>query len=387
MNILEFKFKDNTKTITEINQLLKDGVLVVDHSYQRRAIWSDSDKVRLIETILLNYVVPSVYWWQSDIDPDTGKAKINMVDGQQRITAISEFLNGQLKLVKDYLLDEECKKKYDNKFFSDLNPEDKTKIWNYSISVIEIDKNANEKDVINMFTRLNLTEYNLNAQERRHANKGKFHEFATELSSNSFWETIKIFSASDIKRMQDVTYCANIIILSKRGIVEQANINQPINEAYEAYKDNYPEINEDKQRVEQAINYFLDLIEGMPKGDIAFFKRKVQNYTVFSLIFYLIRKNLKWTVQSKNRFKNFVKIYLKFKNEDSEKLNLNTLEKELFDYFRRYKQASSEGVNKLTNRNIRFNVLKELIIDSEILLLDDEVLVDSLYQKVSKKVK
>lgn len=124
---MEFKFKDNTKTITEINRLLKDGILDVDHSYQRRAIWTESDKVRLIETILLNYVVPSVYWWQSDIDPDTGQAKIDIVDGQQRITAISEFLNGQLKLKKEYLLDETCKEKYDNKLFSDLDDHDKEK--------------------------------------------------------------------------------------------------------------------------------------------------------------------------------------------------------------------------------------------------------------------
>ncbi|ENI8379977.1 DUF262 domain-containing protein [Listeria monocytogenes] len=382
---MEFKFRDNTKTITEINQLLKEGVLSVDHSYQRRAIWSDSDKIRLIETILLNYVIPSVYWWQSDINPDSGEANIDIVDGQQRITAISEFLNGQLKLKKESLLDEECKKKYHNKLFSDLETDDKKKVWNYSISVIEIDKNAHEEDVINMFTRLNLTEYNLNAQERRHASKGLFHEFASELSNNDFWLSIKIFSSLDIKRMQDVTYCANIIILSKRGIVDQAKINQPINEAYEKYKDNYPEIDEDKVRIENGINYFLQIIDDLPSKYIAFFKRKVQNYTVFSLIFYLMRKKITWSNFYRDRFAHFIMIYLEFKNEDSEKLNLNLEEKELFDYFRRYKQASSEGVNKFANRNIRFNVLKDLIVDQEISFLDNEELVDSLYNKVSKK--
>lgn len=114
-------------------------------------------------------------------------------------------------------------------------------------------------------------------------------------------------------------------------------------------------------------------------------KRKVQNYTVFSLIFYLLRKDLVWTQIHKHRFENFIKIYLEFKNEDSEKLNLSDSEKELFDYFRRYKQASSEGVNKLINRNVRFNVLKDLIIDQDIKLLDDDSLVDSLHEKVSKK--
>ncbi|MGC3141938.1 hypothetical protein, partial [Enterococcus faecalis] len=60
--------------------------------------------------------------------------------------------------------------KYDNKYFSELEDEEKTKIWNYKISVIEIDKSAQEQDEINMFNRLNLTEYTLNAQEKRHSN-------------------------------------------------------------------------------------------------------------------------------------------------------------------------------------------------------------------------
>ncbi|HCU0732081.1 TPA: DUF262 domain-containing protein, partial [Enterococcus faecalis] len=266
-----FKFDENTKTISEINQLLRKDELIVDHSYQRRKIWTNSDKIRLIETILLNYVVPSVYFWQSDIVPDTGESKVHIVDGQQRITAISDFVSGRLKLQSCFLLDERSKVKYDNKYFSELEDEDKTKIWNYKISVIEIDKSAQEQDVINMFNRLNLTEYTLNAQEKRHSNKGKFHEFATELSNNNFWDIVGIFNATDIKRMGDVTYCANIIILAKRGIVDQANINKPINEAYEKYKEVYPELEDDKKLIEMAINYFLDILDTMPKKEYGSF--------------------------------------------------------------------------------------------------------------------
>ncbi|EIA6945508.1 DUF262 domain-containing protein, partial [Enterococcus faecalis] len=122
-----FKFDENTKTISEINQLLRKDELIVDHSYQRRKIWTNSDKIRLIETILLNYVVPSVYFWQSDIVPDTGESKVHIVDGQQRITAISDFVSGRLKLQSCFLLDERSKVKYDNKYFSELEDEDKTK--------------------------------------------------------------------------------------------------------------------------------------------------------------------------------------------------------------------------------------------------------------------
>lgn len=382
---MEFKFTENTKTISEINKLLVDDNLIVDHSYQRRKIWSEADKIRLIETILLNYVVPSVYFWQSQIDPDTGESKTHIVDGQQRITAITEFVSGNLKLNKNYLLDDDCKLKYHGKNFSDLNDADKTKIWNYSISVIEIDKNAMETDVINMFSRLNLTEYTLNAQEKRHAKKGLFHEFATELSENPFWDLIKIFSAVDIKRMNDVTYCINIILLSKKGIIDQSNINKPINEAYEKYKDSYPEIDADKELMKNAINDFTMLFDELPLSDYdSFFKRKVQNYSIFSLIFYMRRKNEEWTTEIIKRLKSFITIYQNFKNENSDSLDLTTPEQELFDYFRKYKLASSEGVNKLANRTIRFNVLKELVIINSAGYFDNLELVTSIMNKISE---
>ncbi|QQE99195.1 DUF262 domain-containing protein [Lactococcus lactis] len=382
---MEFKFTENTKTISEINKLLRSNSLMVDHSYQRRKIWSDADKIRLIETILLNYVVPSVYWWQSRIDPDTGESKTHIVDGQQRLTAISEFVTGNLKLNKNSLLDKDCREIYHNKYFSELSDEDKTKIWNYKISVIEIDKNAKEDDVINMFNRLNLTEYTLNSQEKRHAKRGLFHDFATELSENNFWQRIKIFSGADVKRMNDVTYCANIIILAKRGIVDQAKIDKPINEAYEKYKKDYPEIDDDKKLVEDAINNFIKIIDYMPQGNYNnFFNKKVQNYSLFSLIFYMIRRKEQWTDERKNFLKYFIDIYQNFKNENSESLELNDKQQELFDYFRKYKLASSEGVNKLANRTIRFNVLKDLIVNDEGNLIGDIELVNSLKLKISE---
>ena len=42
---------------------------------------------------------------------------------------------------------------------------------------------------------------------------------------------------------------------------------------------------------------------------------------------------------------------------------INDSEKIIFDWLKKYKLASSEGINKHTNRMIRFNVMKEFIFD------------------------
>ena len=47
-------FRRNTKTVAEINRDFREGKLFADTSYQRRKVWNDQDKVRLIETIRWN---------------------------------------------------------------------------------------------------------------------------------------------------------------------------------------------------------------------------------------------------------------------------------------------------------------------------------------------
>ncbi|MCD7929964.1 MAG: DUF262 domain-containing protein [Tannerellaceae bacterium] len=74
----------------------KTGALIVDDSYQRRSIWLERDKIRLIETILLELIIPEVYFWDAETDPDTGKTITHIVDGQQRINAIIEFIRETL---------------------------------------------------------------------------------------------------------------------------------------------------------------------------------------------------------------------------------------------------------------------------------------------------
>lgn len=53
-----FSFSDNHKSIKEINTMFSSGSLIVDESYQRRSVWGEKDKIRLIETILLKLVIP-----------------------------------------------------------------------------------------------------------------------------------------------------------------------------------------------------------------------------------------------------------------------------------------------------------------------------------------
>ena len=86
-----FKFSDNRKTVNEIFTMFDEGKLIVDDTYQRRSVWSEKDKIRLIETILIQLVIPELFFWKADTDPETGISTTHIVDGQQRLTTFLIF--------------------------------------------------------------------------------------------------------------------------------------------------------------------------------------------------------------------------------------------------------------------------------------------------------
>ena len=151
------------------------------------------------------------------------------------------------------LLDNGIKQSYSNKFFKDLDPEDKTSFWNYQLMVIDIDPKASRKDIITMFNRLNLTDYNLNDQEKRNSMSGEFASLARELSENPIWEGYRLFTTTDIKRMKDVEFCASLLLLFRKGIIDQTD-QSALNQAYEELQTGYKDAEKDKEAVLAAID-------------------------------------------------------------------------------------------------------------------------------------
>jgi hypothetical protein len=62
--------------------------------YQRRLRWSAEKKSRLIESFLMNVPIPPVFLY------DSGGPKLEVLDGQQRINTVVEFLQNKFSLEK-----------------------------------------------------------------------------------------------------------------------------------------------------------------------------------------------------------------------------------------------------------------------------------------------
>lgn len=152
---------------------LKSGDLYIPE-YQRKYTWSEKNKSRFIESILLGFPVPFFFLWEN---PKSGDLEI--VDGVQRLSTLREFTDGTLKLEQLDSLESlnECT-------FSDLAFSRQKKLLNRPIRGIVLSEGTDESSRIDLFERINTGSKIANPSEvRRGSLQGDFMDLIQELAN------------------------------------------------------------------------------------------------------------------------------------------------------------------------------------------------------------
>lgn len=178
-----------------------NGTLVPQPDFQRRLVWINKDKVEFIRTILEGYPFPEIYIAAGKVDTKTGEGAEVLVDGQQRITTLYQYFKGSPDL----------------RLPADLPPYDKLaegiqiEFLEYKVVVRDLG-NMPIDQIKQVFQRINSTSYGLNAMEIHNARYGgEFKALAEQISLVDFFENHRIFTSTDIKRMNDVMYCSGLV--------------------------------------------------------------------------------------------------------------------------------------------------------------------------------
>lgn len=151
--------------------------------YQRPPVWSVNQKRLLIDTILRNYDIPKMYWRQVGQKPD----KYEVVDGQQRLQAIWEFMNNEYNMGKDAESIDGIEIK--NAAYNTL-PLDLRSIFDQYNLDIMIMVNTDDEEVREMFLRLQNGS-SLKAQEKRNALSGNMRDFIKQIAMHKFFTSCK----------------------------------------------------------------------------------------------------------------------------------------------------------------------------------------------------
>jgi len=222
----------NTNTISDFLGWHDKGELILNPDFQRRRVWSSPAKVFLIDTILRDLSIPKFYI-RTMIDLESRKSIREVVDGQQRLSAIIDFANDKLILTKRAGDLEGVK-------YSTLTPELKERFLKYTLAVEHL-INAKDEDVLEVFSRLNSYGETLNAAEKRHAEyQGEF-KWAVRNVSRKYtkaWSEYKILGLQQQVRMLDDALVAQLVGMLVDGVRDGGD--PYIQKLYKTYDEKFP---------------------------------------------------------------------------------------------------------------------------------------------------
>jgi Protein of unknown function DUF262 len=133
-------------TISTLGEKYNKGKLILQPEYQREYVWQLRPELpsRLIESLLLDIPIPPLYFGKM-ADGD-----LEVIDGQQRLTTLIEFVNNKFSLKKLKLRSD-----IDGKAYKNLYERDQTKISDATIRSVVIDTRNNADLRCEVFERLN----------------------------------------------------------------------------------------------------------------------------------------------------------------------------------------------------------------------------------------
>jgi hypothetical protein len=132
-------------TLYDIYSLHERGLLELDPSWQRDAVWSTKKKPALIESLINGIPIPEITLWLR-VD-----GVYVVVDGQQRLRAILEYMCGNYKANGD--------------FYEDLTTEESDQLDETSVTVLLLGSENSEASVISYYKLRNSTSMALTTGE------------------------------------------------------------------------------------------------------------------------------------------------------------------------------------------------------------------------------
>jgi Protein of unknown function DUF262 len=210
--------KTTTKNILDLKNLYEKGHLNLEPGFQRQSVWSERDRVKLIDSILKNYPVPAIFLYRRE---DEGNLVFDVIDGKQRLESIFMFMGamrGRFS-VRTQLPNSESDDWVDWRRL--VRKGLHHRITGYELPVIEVDGEIGE--IIDVFVLINSTGKALTRQEKRHARyyNSAFLKEASRLA-NRFEQYLHkngIFSAGQISRMKHVELMCELMLTLERGDV------------------------------------------------------------------------------------------------------------------------------------------------------------------------
>lgn len=297
------RYQVRSKELIDLVNEIKTKRLIMSPYFQRNLVWREVHKVDFIKTILMGLPFPQIFIAKGSIDLETMTTTSCIVDGQQRMSSIVEYVSGKLKV--------------DGKYFKEVDPTTQEYVLKYQIPIIDLDIQNDDPIIKEIFQRLNRTFYSLNAIEKMSTEYASsdfmlfakyltgeikdfeddeelleedlsqdptipdsFYEWARKNSPSSFRRLIiegNIFSPYEISRQVHLMYTLNLMATYIGGTYNR-------NDLAKRYLDEYKEEKINKEKVLEKFNKTSKTILDLKLPKKSYWFNKANMFTLFDVL-------------------------------------------------------------------------------------------------------
>lgn len=341
------EYSATNQSIQWFKRLDEQGELELSPAFQRNPIWDDQQSSYLIDSILNDLPVPEVY--TRVITSPEGDATHEIVDGQQRMRAILNFVKNDLVLSGT-----DVSPQWIGKSWSDFDDPKKQRFWEYKIVVRELGQ-VSDGEVRDLFRRLNINAVVLNDQELRHARfTGQFISLVEDLANDNWLLNRGVANLQQIRRMEDVEFVSELIVGLMAGPQDK---KKTLDDYYEDYEVDFPDKRHWKKTYEQTRS-LLDQVFG--QQEIREWRGKSDFYTLFLSFGDLVTSATKISASKRSAIKAKLMTFLTQVKQAKRKDNTKHFSKRVHEYT----DAVTRAATDLARRNARQKIIDKLIRSS-----------------------
>ncbi len=343
-------FDSTTYSVNDFLEWYERKQLVLSPKFQRRSVWKDVAKSFLIDSILRDKPLPKIFIRQiTDIKNRTTIREV--VDGQQRLRTIMDFINDGFKVKRVH------NKEYGEKFFSQLDEDAQSIILTYKFSVDTL-IGVEDSDIMDIFARLNTYTTPLNKQELINAEfYGYFKQlvYGVSYKYNKFWIDNKVFTEYQTMRMNEVELTADLFIAFMDGIQNR----KAVKSYYKNFDDNFENREELEERFDEVVTLVTKIFgDSLKKSK---FRKPALFYSMFLALY-----NIKYDISNIDNMAHISditdKIISKLKIcfdriEETINSEIDTLSKEQMEFVTSISRATSDTESRKTRTKY---IIKEI---------------------------
>ena len=285
LNVIKTQYR-----VSDFVSWQKAGALVLSPSFQRRPVWRPGAKSFLIDTIVRGLPIPIIILRERRTDLATLEPTREIVDGQQRIRTVLSYiassLLGDFRPSRDaFTVQSTHNEELADKTFQELPPEVQQQILDYEFSVHILPAGIDDREVLQIFARLNATGYKLTSQELRNAEFfGKFKTSMYQLASEQLyrWRDWRVFTEYNIARMEEVELTSEFALLMLRGRIV-GKTQSVLDGVYREKNEEYAE----QAEVERRFRIVMESIDDNLGSELKSlpFRRKTLFYSLFAFTY------------------------------------------------------------------------------------------------------